>query len=78
MKKKIQDYVGHQITIILRSNKKISGILLAIDTHMNIVLNNALEHKVEKKSASNEEEKNLNRELGLLIIRGDTIVSFYE
>lgn len=78
MKKKLQDYVGHQITIILRSNKKISGILLAIDTHMNIVLNNALEHKVKKNDLSNEEEKKLNRELGLLIIRGDTIVSFHD
>ncbi|MBS3073268.1 small nuclear ribonucleoprotein [Candidatus Pacearchaeota archaeon] len=55
---------GKEVLLQLKGEKQIVGTLLAFDIHINIVLSNARE-------IENGEPK---RNIGLVFIRGDTIV----
>lgn len=55
---------GKEVLVYLKNGKQIVGILLAFDIHVNIALNNT-------KELENNEVK---RNLGLVFIRGDTII----
>ena len=55
---------GKEILIELKDGKQLVGKLLAFDIHINIVIDNA------KELVNNE----LKRSLGLLFIRGNTIL----
>lgn len=56
-----------KIQIKLRENKRIVGILINYDSHLNMTLHDAKEFKTEGKI-----------ELGTVIIRGDSIVFVQE
>lgn len=55
---------GKEVIIHLKNEKQIAGILLAFDIHVNIILDNT------KEIENGEVKKNI----GLVFIRGDTIV----
>ena len=55
---------GKEILVQLKNDKQLVGTLLAFDIHINIVLDNA-------KEIENNEAK---RSIGLVFIRGDTII----
>ena len=54
---------GQRIVVLLKNNKKYSGVLKSFDVHVNLVIENAEETDGE----SQQKHK-------LLFIRGDTIV----
>lgn len=64
--------------INLRSNRKVFGIVKAVDNHFNVILSDAVEIRQSSKlnKESNETEiKNYERKLKCLFIRGDSVIS---
>ncbi|KAI8990938.1 hypothetical protein BDF20DRAFT_841773 [Mycotypha africana] len=74
---KMANIVNYRLRITLSDSRILTGQMLAFDKHMNLVLADCEEfRKINKKakdtSAANLEQK---RTLGLVILRGETIVS---
>ncbi|PIU76049.1 small nuclear ribonucleoprotein [Candidatus Pacearchaeota archaeon CG06_land_8_20_14_3_00_35_12] len=55
---------GKEVIVQLKNEKQLTGILLAFDIHINIVLDNAKEIK----------DGEVKRSIGLTFLRGDTII----
>ena len=70
-------YVGYRMRISLRDSRSLVGTFMAFDKHMNIVLSDCEEYRKikNKKGSGISEEKEEKRVLGLIILRGDTVVS---
>ncbi|KAI9478172.1 MAG: hypothetical protein EXX96DRAFT_569828 [Benjaminiella poitrasii] len=74
---KMANIVNYRLRITLSDSRILTGQMLAFDKHMNLVLADCEEfRKINKnakdKSATNLEQK---RTLGLVVLRGETIVS---
>lgn len=73
---KLLRYVEHRLRITLSDSRVITGTFLAFDKHLNLVLSDAQEFRTLKGSKSNViEEKQERRNLGLIILRGENVVS---
>lgn len=86
-KTKMSDLIKYRLRITTVDNRSFIGQLLAFDNHLNLVLSDTEETRITKKSyadlrkasangtqkASPVEEK---RSLGLIILRGEQVVSF--
>lgn len=59
----------------LHDGRSIVGTFLAFDKHLNLVLSEAEEFRVSKKNAGIIEERTEKRSLGLVLIRGENVVS---
>jgi small nuclear ribonucleoprotein B and B' len=72
-------YVEHRLRVTLHDGRSIVGTFLAFDKHLNLVLSEAEEFRTIKKSASGSsailEERTDKRTLGLVLIRGENVVS---
>lgn len=74
-------YVEHRLRVTLHDSRYIIGTFLAFDKHLNLVLSEAEEFRMLKKSkgASSSsallEERTEKRSLGLVLIRGENVVS---
>ena len=64
----MSDLINFRIKIITIDNRTYLGTLLSFDKHMNLVLSDTEESRITKKSYK--------RNLGLIILRGDQVVSF--
>lgn len=66
---KLEKILNNQVRVILQDGRHIVGTLLAYDAHMNIVLDEGQEFRTTKKA------ERVQRPVGLVILRGETIVS---
>jgi len=76
---KLLRYVEHRLRVILADGRTICGTFLAFDKHLNLVLSDTEEFRVlrsrkDGRSAVVEERKE-RRSLGLIILRGENVVS---
>jgi len=62
-------YVNKKLVLTLDNGRDILGTLLAFDKHMNVVLSDATETRNKPGTGT------ISRELGLVVIRGDNVVS---
>ncbi|KAI6241442.1 Sm domain-containing protein [Aphelenchoides fujianensis] len=73
---KLMSQLNHRLKIVLQDGRTFVGYFKAFDKHMNIIVSECEEHRRIKakpgKKLVNEEEK---RVLGLVLIRGDKIIS---
>jgi small nuclear ribonucleoprotein B and B' len=71
--------VEHRLRVTLYDGRSIVGTFLAFDKHLNLVLSEAEEFRTIKKSSSGGsailEERTDKRTLGLVLIRGENVVS---
>lgn len=82
--------IGYRVKVTLNDSRTLIGSMLAFDKHMNLVLSECEEFrrmKKSKKSAAStkivgggddeeeDEEEEMKRVLGLVILRGETIVT---
>lgn len=67
--------VNYQLRITLSDTRSLTGELLAFDKHMNLVIANCEEFRRLKASRSTNPIGDQRRALGLVILRGETIVS---
>lgn len=80
----MSDLINYRIKISTIDNRSYIGTLLAFDKHLNLVLSDTIESRITKKSYSELKKSNNpteikptldKRSLGLIILRGDQIVS---
>jgi small nuclear ribonucleoprotein B and B' len=85
---KLLRYIEHRLRVSLVDGRTIVGTFLAFDKHLNLVLVDAEEYRYAKKSGSSSgsgsakmkssaiiEERVEKRTLGLIILRGENVVS---
>jgi small nuclear ribonucleoprotein B and B' len=70
-------YVNYRMRVVLTDSRTLVGTFMAFDRHMNMVLGDAEEYRriKSKKGQGISEEKEEKRALGLVILRGDSVVS---
>jgi len=76
---KLLRYIEHRLRVTLTDNRTIIGTFLAFDKHLNLVLVDTEEYRtLRSKSSSGSaviEERQEKRSLGLIILRGENVVS---
>jgi len=71
---RISQFTNHRMRVIIQDNRELIGQFLAFDKHMNLVLADTEEFRRVGGKGS-KEEKVIKRSLGLIILRGEIIVS---
>ena len=67
-------WINYRIRVTLTDNRVLIGTFLAFDKHMNLVLSEAEEYsRIKAKNKKNDKERK--RSLGLVLIRGDSVIS---
>jgi len=61
--------------VIIQDNRELIGQFLAFDKHMNLVLADTEEFRRVGGKGKEKDEKVIKRSLGLVILRGEIIVS---
>ncbi|KAG0005718.1 hypothetical protein BGZ79_002637 [Entomortierella chlamydospora] len=73
---KMMNLINFRLRITLSDSRVLTGQMLAFDKHMNLVLADCEEfRKVKSKASSGQPERQEKRTLGLVILRGEIIVS---
>lgn len=73
---KLLRYIEHRLRITLADGRTITGTFLAFDKHLNLVLSDADEFRtLRNKGSAVVEEREEKRNLGLIILRGENVVS---
>lgn len=72
---KLAQFVNWRIRVTIQDNRDLVGTFLAFDKHMNLVLSDCEEfRRVVPKGKKSGEEREEKRVLGLVILRGESIV----
>lgn len=71
---KFLQWIDYRVRLTLQDSRMMVGNFLAFDKHMNIVLADADEYRIVKSKKTGV-SKQIKRTLGLLIVRGENIVS---
>lgn len=71
---KMLHYINWKMKVSISDRRTLVGTFMAFDKHMNIVLGDTTEYRTvgSKRSGASKEEK---RSLGLVLLRGETVVS---
>ncbi|KAG0245923.1 hypothetical protein BGX31_005441 [Mortierella sp. GBA43] len=73
---KMMNLINYRLRITLSDTRVLTGQMLAFDKHMNLVLADCEEfRKMKTKAGTSQQEREQKRALGLVILRGETIVS---
>lgn len=73
---KLLSYVNYRMRVTLVDARQIVGRFMAYDRHMNLVLGDAEEfRKLPPKKGKSEEEREERRVLGLVLLRGEEVIS---
>ncbi|CAK7900559.1 hypothetical protein CAAN1_05S06876 [[Candida] anglica] len=82
-KTKMSDLIHYRLRITTIDNRGFVGQLLAFDNHLNLVLSDTEEFRITKKSYQELKKTNNSdsiveekRALGLIILRGEQVVTF--
>jgi small nuclear ribonucleoprotein B and B' len=71
---KFLQWIDFRVRITIQDARMMVGTFLAFDKHMNVVLADAEEYRITKTSKTGQ-QKQIKRTLGLVIIRGENIIS---
>lgn len=69
VKPKLAKLLNKQVRVILTDGRQLAGKLLSFDGHMNLVVDNVQEFRKTKAGDTQQ------RSLGLVVLRGDQVVS---
>ncbi|KPA84274.1 putative small nuclear ribonucleoprotein [Leptomonas pyrrhocoris] len=67
--------INKVLCVLLDDGRSINGKLLVFDKHMNVVLGDATEERPRSKRAMEEGTPAPTRQLGLILLRGEHVVS---
>ena len=69
-------FINYRMKITLQDSRVLIGTFMAFDRHMNIVLGDTEEYRrIKTKVGKTKEEREEKRTLGLIILRGDSVIS---
>ena len=74
-KSKFWGLIDQRVRLTLGDQRVLVGVFIAFDKHLNVVLADTEEYRVIMPKKKGDPEREIKRPLGLLIIRGDNIVS---
>ena len=74
-KSKFWQWIDHRVKVALSDNRILVGTFIAFDKHLNVVLSDTEEFRILKPKNKGDPEREIKRPLGLLIVRGNNIVS---
>lgn len=70
-------WINYRVRVIIQDNRHLVGTLLAFDKHMNLILADTEEFtRIKSKKSEGGVDRERKRSLGLVILRGENIVSF--
>ncbi|KAK8863578.1 hypothetical protein M9Y10_011264 [Tritrichomonas musculus] len=70
---KLAKFLNHRVNVVIGDHRYFVGQLLAFDSHSNIVLKDGEEYRQLNKRKAGEPRK-VKRNIGLMILRGDSVI----
>eukprot|EP00343_Euplotes_focardii_P012143 CAMPEP_0205833908 /NCGR_PEP_ID=MMETSP0206-20130828/50371_1 /ASSEMBLY_ACC=CAM_ASM_000279 /TAXON_ID=36767 /ORGANISM="Euplotes focardii, Strain TN1" /LENGTH=220 /DNA_ID=CAMNT_0053140669 /DNA_START=19 /DNA_END=681 /DNA_ORIENTATION=+ len=71
---KFLQWINFRVRVAVADNRMIVGTFLAFDKHMNLVLSDSEEYRHIKSKKTGQPPKEVRRVLGLVLLRGDSII----
>ena len=68
-------WINYRVRVTIQDSRVLIGTFLAFDKHMNLVLSDTEEYTKIKVKKSGDTEKEKKRSIGLVLLRGENIIS---
>lgn len=74
-KSKFWQWIDHRVRVTITDKRMMVGTFIGFDKHLNMVLADTEEHRLLKPKKKGDPQREIKRPMGLMILRGDSIVS---
>jgi small nuclear ribonucleoprotein B and B' len=68
-------WINFRVRVTIQDSRMLIGTFLAFDKHMNLVLSDTEQYTLVKAKKQGEVDREIKRSLGLVLLRGENIVS---